>query len=256
MDISAFLQEFRLEALEHLELLGVGLLRLEREEPATDRPDAAVVRQMFLSAHTIKGGASMLSLTLIKTLTHALEDVLGALRDGREPLGTYTVALLFETLDALRAWVEGELQPPETPPELEDLLERLRVWPKEVAREVAPVEPSPTASQTFETESWRALLLEPSPTARWVLKAQLERQGFEVVEVESLEQALETLSHGVFARVLCPCEPGGVRPETLLERFPDLEHLWVTALESLPVPPTARLLLRGSWGDELALEEV
>ena len=178
------------------------------------------------------------------------------------------MALLFETLDALRARVEGELQPPETPPELEDLLERLRVWPKEVAkevarevaREVAPVEPAPTASQTFETASEtasrRALLLEPSPTARWVLKAQLERQGFEVVEVESLEQALETLSHGVFARVLCPDEPGGVRPETLLERFPDLEHLWVTALESLPVPPTARLLLRGSWSDELALEEV
>jgi len=262
VDINAFLQEFRLEALEHLELLGSGLLRLEREglnvggpdarEPDAREPDAGVLRQMFLSAHTIKGGASMLSLTLIKNLTHALEDVLGALRDGKEPLSAPTVALLFETLDALKTRVEGELQPLETPPELESLLERLKLWPKEATR----VQPPQTARQTPEPQTKRALLLEPSSTARWVLKAQLERSGFEVVEAESLESALEALEHTVFARVLCPSEPGGIRPEHLLERFPELQNLWVTALELIPVPPSAGLVLKGSWRDELVLERV
>jgi len=246
--MGAFLQEFRLEALEHLELLGSGLLRLEREGGG---PDAGVLRQMFLSAHTIKGGASMLSLSLIKTLTHALEDVLGALRDGKEPLSPPTVELLFETLDALKTRVEGELQPLETPPELEALLERLKLWPKEAIRgDFVPAAPPP------EPEFRRALLLEPSNTARWVLKAQLERSGFEVLIAGSLESALEALEHSVFARVLCPCEPGGIGPEHLLERFPELQNLWVTALESVAVPPQARLVLKGSWRDELSLERV
>jgi len=148
--------------------------------------------------------------------------------------------------------VEGELQPLETPPELETLLERLSVWPKEVPG-IEPVKP---VSQTPEPESRRALLLEPSSTARWVLKAQLERSGFEVVEAGSLEAALEALEHTVFARVLCPSEPGGIGPEHLLERFPELRNLWVTALESVPLPPHARLVLKGSWRDELGMEQV
>ncbi len=249
MDISAFLQEFRLEALEHLELLGSGLLRLEREGL-----NEAVLRGMFLSAHTIKGGASMLSLGGIKTLTHALEDVLGALRDGKQGLSTFTVGLLFETLDALGGLVEGELGQVEPTPELENLLERLKLWPRETTPAGGRTQAVAPTPQTPELENRRALLLEPSNTARWVLKAQLERSGFEVTEVSTLEQALTALETTLFACVLCPSEPGGIGPEHLLERFPELRNLWVTALEPIPVPPNARMLLKQALTDELMLE--
>lgn len=246
MDITQFLQEFQLEAGEHLDLLGSSLLKLEREGV-----DAAVLRQMFLSAHTIKGGASMLSLGVIKALTHALEDVLGALRDGVEPLEPYTTALLFETLDALQGLVEGELQLKNPTPELEDLLERLAAWPRE---KPGPREVKSTQSPSQPLESSAVLLLEPSNTARWTLKNQLERQGFEVLECDTLTEALEQLEHTIFARVLCPSEPGGIGPQNLLERYPNLKNLWVTALEPIEIPPNAQLLIKGSWHEDLALE--
>src|SRR5918912_949080 len=52
MDLSAFLDEFRAEAAEHLRTLDAQLLALERDPTAT-----APIRAMFISCHTIKGGA-------------------------------------------------------------------------------------------------------------------------------------------------------------------------------------------------------
>src|SRR3954463_15279688 len=98
---AAYLDEVRAEAAEHLRALDTLLLQLER-----DPGDPRAVREMFLSAHTIKGGAAMLELASVRELAHALEDVLGVLRDQPEGFDSALADLLFRALDALRALLE------------------------------------------------------------------------------------------------------------------------------------------------------
>ena len=121
MDISAFLEEFRIETEENLEHLAQGLLALER-----DPSDATLVRGLFLNAHTIKGGAGMLELKVMKQITHSLEDVLGRLRDGGEVLEASTASLLLKTVDTLRQIVRTEPTLEHPSPEMLELLAALR----------------------------------------------------------------------------------------------------------------------------------
>ena len=114
VDPIAFLAEFRAEVTEYLNTLDEQLLRLER-----DPVDTQPVRAMFLAAHSIKGGAAMLGLLELRELSHALEDVLGVLRDQRRPLERAVADVLFRGVDRLRALVasaDGTPQPstPET----------------------------------------------------------------------------------------------------------------------------------------------
>ena len=67
MDLTEFLGEFQLEAGEKLDLMASQLLRLER-----DVTNPLPVRELFLAAHTIKGGAAMLRLTDVQVLAHAI----------------------------------------------------------------------------------------------------------------------------------------------------------------------------------------
>src|SRR5205807_1801865 len=93
-DPAAFMDDFRTEAGEHLRALDRHLLALER-----DPSDSQLIRQMFLSAHTIKGGAAMLEVADVRELAHALEDVLAQLRQSPRRLDPSTADLLFAAVD-------------------------------------------------------------------------------------------------------------------------------------------------------------
>ncbi len=54
MNLAAFMGEFRAEAYDHLEKLDQVLLQLEH-----DLSNNSLIRGLFLSMHTIKGGASI-----------------------------------------------------------------------------------------------------------------------------------------------------------------------------------------------------
>lgn len=205
MDLSAFLEEFKSEAEENLERLDQGLLALER-----DPNDASLVRGLFLNAHTIKGGAGMLELKAIKQITHALEDVLGKLRDGGEVLENATASLLLRTVDVLRQIIRTEPTLEHPNAEMTGLINAL----KERASGVIPGgmfrSAVPPVAESLETEQPRALLLEPSLTAQLVQREQLEQAGFRVEAFSSLDLALERLGGGTVQLVVTTLEPGGV----------------------------------------------
>src|SRR5690242_17893912 len=100
MDLIEFLNEFQPEAGEKLDLIASQLLRLER-----DNTDLQPVREMFLAAHTIKGGAAMMRLTEVEALAHAVEDLLSAIRDQQQPMDAAAADLLFQAIDRLRALI-------------------------------------------------------------------------------------------------------------------------------------------------------
>lgn len=96
---------FWAEVQERLASLQSGLLELEGH-PAPRQ----VVAGLFRDAHTVKGSARMLGLTGVLGVSHAMEDLLGVVRDGRMAVRRDLVDLLLASCDGIgRALPGGEL---------------------------------------------------------------------------------------------------------------------------------------------------
>lgn len=84
------------EADEQIELLDTSLVQLEGE------PDPDLVQQIFRAAHTLKGSSATIGHKKMASLTHAMETVLDAVRQGRRRPTSDVVDALLAGLDALR----------------------------------------------------------------------------------------------------------------------------------------------------------
>jgi two-component system chemotaxis sensor kinase CheA len=89
------------EAIEQIERIERGLLELEQ-----DAADEAVLGEIFRAAHTLKGSAATIGHGRMTELTHALEEVFGALRAGRLTNLEAFDDLLLPTVDTLRVLVD------------------------------------------------------------------------------------------------------------------------------------------------------
>jgi two-component system chemotaxis sensor kinase CheA len=88
------------ESLEQIGQIERGLLELERGlEPR-------VVNEVFRAAHTLKGSAAMIGHRRMAALTHAMEDLFGAFRDGTLVEVAPFADVLLATIDVLRALVD------------------------------------------------------------------------------------------------------------------------------------------------------
>jgi chemotaxis protein histidine kinase CheA len=102
-----FLDIFRDEANERLDAMVNTLLELEAGSAPGDAVDS-----LFRDAHTIKGGAGMVGLDGVRSLAHAVEDVLADARAAGVFPAELTATMLRAT-DALRAEVSGSPVPTE-----------------------------------------------------------------------------------------------------------------------------------------------
>jgi len=90
-------REFLLESQEGLDRMEQGLTELE------SRPcDAELLAGIFRSVHTIKGTTGFLGFPRLEALSHAGENLLGMLRDGRIAADAEVVSGLLALLDRLR----------------------------------------------------------------------------------------------------------------------------------------------------------
>ena len=104
-DDPELLATFREEVEERLASLQAGLLALEGAGSPRQ-----VVGGLFRDAHTVKGSARMLGLEHVLHVAHAMEDLLGALRDNRLTVRRDLVDLLLTACDGIaRALPGGEL---------------------------------------------------------------------------------------------------------------------------------------------------
>jgi two-component system chemotaxis sensor kinase CheA len=111
VDLSAFLPDFLAEVQEHLEALTQGLLDLE------GRPDdGQLVKDLFRSAHTIKGTARMIGYTAVAQVAHAAENVLDGLREHRLAVNAEVVDALLGAVDAMKQLLAREGAQPEAAP--------------------------------------------------------------------------------------------------------------------------------------------
>ncbi len=239
MNLAAFMGEFKAEAYDHLEKLDQGLLQLER-----DPSNHQLIRGLFLSMHTIKGGASMLELKALKHLTHAFEDVLARLRDQGEACDSSTATLLLRALDMVREIIDTDPNMATMPPAVEDMTAKLRTRASGV---IVTLEPSSSlsglkvslvdapvpAEVAALTKSNLALLLEPSETARTVMTQQLQEAGWTVQGFSHLEEFQAKVS--MAGLLVVPLEPSGGIDGLALARdwlaFGTKTPILITALE-------------------------
>ena len=87
---------FRLEAETQTQVLTSGLLALERDHAAVDQLEACM-----RAAHSLKGAASIVGLTVGVRVAHAMEDCFVAAQQGRITLGRAQIDLLLGGTDLL-----------------------------------------------------------------------------------------------------------------------------------------------------------
>ncbi len=74
------LQGFTEESLEHLADIENDLLAIEEDGADIDED---LVNKVFRAAHSIKGGAGFMGLTVIQDLSHVMKNVLGLIRSSK-----------------------------------------------------------------------------------------------------------------------------------------------------------------------------
>src|ERR1700733_5763951 len=95
-DDPELLATFRAEVEERVASLQAGLLALE-SHPSPRQ----VVASLFRDAHTVKGSARMLGLSVVLAVAHNAEDLLGSLRDGRLKARRDVIDLLLASCDGI-----------------------------------------------------------------------------------------------------------------------------------------------------------
>jgi chemotaxis protein histidine kinase CheA len=185
LDQSAWLEDFRSEALEGLDVVDAQLLVLERAPS-----DPQVIRKLFVAIHTIKGNAAMVGLDTTQQLSHAMEDVLSRLRDEQHPVDHEAVNVLFQAVDALRGLVVAARPgAAESTVGIVELIAQLRACVE--SGHPAKVDREPVSSRRST-----ALLVEDSATVRLLEQRLLTEAGFTVLALadgqEALRQARDT----------------------------------------------------------------
>lgn len=105
MDVNKYIEIFIEEAKEHLQNLNQNLLQLEKNPD-----DIVVLNEIFRIAHTLKGMAGTMGFSKMATLTHDMEDVLQAIKNGEIKVNSDLVDILFKCLDALEAYLNSIIE--------------------------------------------------------------------------------------------------------------------------------------------------
>jgi two-component system chemotaxis sensor kinase CheA len=133
VDTSEYLGLFLDESRDSLDILNGSLLLLEH-----DPADQETLATIFRVAHSLKGMSASVGLDAMATLTHRMEDVLAALRDGGATPGAEVIDALFACLDALQAMVDAVVAGDESPVDTSSVLAGLEAAATAVPGSSAP----------------------------------------------------------------------------------------------------------------------
>ena len=181
------------EAQEHLDALEALLLKLEKTPHSME-----LIHQLFRSAHTLKGSALTVGFTCIGDLVHYVEDLMGALREGRMKLLAGMTDLILRSIDVLRLLMRRD------PSTLSQVRKRFRAVAKELQGFARPavtttgaVAPAHSAPPTEQAASASQDTREAPPP-----EEASGSQGHDVIRVnrERLERLLNLVGELVIGR--------------------------------------------------------
>ena len=99
-DRAELLEYFLAEAEDYLNVLSRGIPALET---ASDR--TSLLEELFRSAHTLKGAAAIVRLTVTSSIAHSMEDILETFKDKHIAINKDVIELLLSMLDAIASIV-------------------------------------------------------------------------------------------------------------------------------------------------------
>jgi Chemotaxis protein histidine kinase and related kinases len=138
IELGEFLEFYLLDSQEQIEKLGAGLLQLEKEGN-----NISLINDLFRSAHSLKGASGTMGFTPIVALTHAAEDLLDRLRQGKMNVSNDMIDLLLAVTDRVKAMLAQVELRLEITTEYEDLVSGMKV--------LLNAEPKGEAAQTSES---------------------------------------------------------------------------------------------------------
>lgn len=212
IDMNKYSKLFVSESRESLRIMNDALLALEKNPENKE-----LVDRIFRSVHTIKGMAGMMNFKSVVETAHAIEDVLGGIRDGRIQLKENVVEAIFtgfDTLDAMVVAVEASAEIRENP----ELIEQLRALVSGASGRAAPkkktpdIEPEPVKSKTT-TVSIRLGRRCSLPSARAMVILKELAKASEIVESSPTEADIER--EHVFEELTVVLEPAEKFQEAL-----------------------------------------
>lgn len=188
MELSRYKDLFVSEARSHIDALSSLSIRCEEGAIAPD-----IINEMFRHAHSLKGMSATMQFTPITTLSHALEDLMAGLRDGRASITRGTVDLMLTAIDTLAQLVALAAQGAELP-DTEALARNVRS--NTPATDIAPQAPLKTESGVpLNTESTYSFRASDDTTTTRIKTALLDR-------LVTLSGELLTVRHSLEA-VMC-----------------------------------------------------
>ncbi|MBV8128207.1 MAG: Hpt domain-containing protein [Planctomycetaceae bacterium] len=97
--ITRLMNTFLDELQEHVRVLNRESLALEKNPAEAER--ARRLQELLRTAHSLKGAARSVDISLIEDACHGLEDLLAGVRDNRVAFDSELFSLLFATADSL-----------------------------------------------------------------------------------------------------------------------------------------------------------
>jgi two-component system, chemotaxis family, sensor kinase CheA len=189
------------ESMEQIERIEQGLLELEHGL------DTAVVNEVFRAAHTLKGSAATIGHRRMTELTHAMEDLFGAFRDGTLHEVKPFADVLLATIDVLRALV-AEVQEGET---LTDAPEGLTKQLRELLSNATAVAVAKSSAPKPAGSAPKPVLVtaeSAAADAAATLDAEMVAEQFEEEGVSNI--AVAPLIHRLLVEA-----PGGYEPRSI-----------------------------------------
>ncbi|MBI6546568.1 MAG: chemotaxis protein CheA [Cyanobacteria bacterium NC_groundwater_1444_Ag_S-0.65um_54_12] len=156
---SQYLGIFLDESRDILQILNTQILRLE-----TQREDRKALDEIFRAAHTLKGIAATMGFSNLAALTHHIEDVLAAIREGQRVVDSFLTDLLLSCVDTLGLIIEN-IAAGEPEPDVSALIERLQL----------PGAPAMLAETTQTLPVTGPVTAPASPNANWPTLDQYEQ---------------------------------------------------------------------------------
>jgi len=120
LDMSAFIGAFKEESEELVAAVTEGLLKLEQTPDDTER-----LKEIARAVHTLKGNARLMGLDKINQLTHRLENMLVAMRDGQLAFTPAAADLVLDTLDLVSTATNNACETGEEGIEIETICDRI-----------------------------------------------------------------------------------------------------------------------------------
>ena len=145
VDLEEFLEFYLLDSQEQIERLGAGLLQLEKEGG-----NVGLINDLFRSAHSLKGASGTMGFTPIVAMTHAAEDLLDRLRQGKMEVSLEMIDILLAVTDRVKAMLGQVEQRLEITLEFEDLVTSMKEL---MNAEKSSVQLTPQQVRTEEEET-------------------------------------------------------------------------------------------------------